>query len=90
MIVPIIKKDDKYIVYCADLIPTASNIHIPYIASYDVKPLKAFKEKSKILAKAKDKNLVLIFEHDINVEACTIQETTKGYRMKDKVKIIDL
>jgi glyoxylase-like metal-dependent hydrolase (beta-lactamase superfamily II) len=85
MMLPIIKYKDKTIAYMADLIPSSAHIPLPYVMGYDMRPLNTLDEKEKLLKKAVDENWILFFEHDAKVEACTLQNTERGVRMKEKV-----
>jgi glyoxylase-like metal-dependent hydrolase (beta-lactamase superfamily II) len=51
MMIPHIKYQDKTIVFCADLIPTAGHLPLPYVMGYDTRPLLTMPEKSKFLEK---------------------------------------
>jgi glyoxylase-like metal-dependent hydrolase (beta-lactamase superfamily II) len=62
------------VVYCADLIPTASHIRLPFIAAYDHHPLATLEEKKVLLAQALEGNWVLVFDHDPYTPACTLVE----------------
>ena len=44
--IPKVNFKGKDLIYCADLIPTAGHIPVPYIMGYDVRPLLTMKEKS--------------------------------------------
>ncbi len=74
--------------FCGDLLPTMAHIQIPYVAGYDLEPLKTVEEKQKYLQLAVDQNWQLIFGHDnINVGA-TIRKTEKGFMFDQIVKEI--
>ncbi|MEZ5014205.1 MAG: MBL fold metallo-hydrolase [Chitinophagales bacterium] len=80
MMLPVIRFHDKTIVYCADLLPSAAHIPLPYVMGYDVRPLITIKEKESFLKEALEKNWYLFFEHD-NIHTCaTLQQTEKGIR----------
>jgi glyoxylase-like metal-dependent hydrolase (beta-lactamase superfamily II) len=84
-------KDSKHtVVFCADLIPTASHIPVPWVMAYDNNPLTTLNEKNQLLPRAVQENWVLFFEHDPYYEASTIQSVDKGFRMKDNVNISTL
>lgn len=57
---------------------------------YDVRPLQTLKEKEAFLITALENNYHLIFEHDAQYEACTLQMTEKGIRHSNPGKISDL
>ena len=67
--------------YCCDLFPTTSHIHIPFVMGYDLQPLVTVEEKKKILAKAVEENWKLFFEHDPINAIGTVKLTEKGYRI---------
>jgi glyoxylase-like metal-dependent hydrolase (beta-lactamase superfamily II) len=51
-------------IYCADLIPTATHVRLPWVMGYDLNPLMIIEEKKKELTKAANKGSHLFFEHD--------------------------
>ncbi len=83
MMLPIIKYKNTHIAYMADLIPSHGHIPIPYVMAYDVRPLETLTEKTKILNRAVQENWLLFFEHDPNIELCSLEKTDRGIRMKD-------
>jgi len=82
-LIPIITYQDKKIVYIADFIPSIAHIPLPYLASVDIEPLVALREKADFLEEALEKNYILFFEHDSSVEACNLEATSKGIRAKE-------
>lgn len=90
MMLPKISYKDKTIVYCADLLPSAGHLPISYVMAYDVRPLITLVEKEKFLNEAIAKNWLLYFEHDKNIEACSIIQTERGIRLKDELKVSEL
>lgn len=79
-IVPLIKFKNQIIAYMADFIPSAAHIPIPYIPSYDTRPLISMKEKESFLKQAYENNYILFFEHDALNQCCTLKMTDKGIR----------
>lgn len=67
------------LLYCCDLLPFISHIHLPYIMGYDLQPLVTLEEKKKLLGKAADENWLLYFEHDPEIAAATVVRTEKGF-----------
>ena len=90
MMLPVIRYKEQTIVYMADLIPSAAHIPLPYVMAYDVRPLTTLKEKEVFLKIAADNNYILFFEHDRNIEACSLMHTEKGVRIHSEIKISDL
>ena len=77
---PVIKYKEKTIVFAADLIPTIGHIPIPYIMSYDTRPLVTLKEKKSFLKSANKENWLLFMEHDPFNELVLLKMTEKGVR----------
>lgn len=73
------------LVYCADLIPTASHIKIPYITGYDIYPLKTIDEKRELLSMASSNGWILFLEHDAVSEAVTIEKSEIGFMVREKI-----
>ncbi|HUT99811.1 MAG TPA: MBL fold metallo-hydrolase [Myxococcota bacterium] len=72
--VVVVEEGPGALVYCADLIPTAAHIRLPYIMAYDQRPILTLEEKKVLLARALEENWVLFFEHDPKVTACRLEE----------------
>ena len=82
-----ISDTDNTLLYCSDLIPTASHIPIPWVMAYDNNPLITMNEKSRLLQKAVDEKWTLFFEHDPFYQAALVSLTDKGFRMRKEVII---
>jgi glyoxylase-like metal-dependent hydrolase (beta-lactamase superfamily II) len=82
-VIPFIRYGSRTIVYMADLMPSAAHIPLPYVMSYDTRPLLTLDEKEKFLKEATANQYILFFEHDLYRECCTLVETEKGFRMKE-------
>jgi len=89
-VIPFVTYKDKTVVYMADLLPSSAHIPLPYVMSYDTRPLITLKEKEAFMNEAAKNGYVLFFEHDLYRECCTVQETEKGVRMKDSFKLADI
>lgn len=81
--IPLIKYRDKKIVFAADLFPSVGHIPLPYVMSFDVRPLLTMEEKKAFLKEALNNQYYIFFEHDPSYEVCTLQQTEKGIRMKN-------
>jgi glyoxylase-like metal-dependent hydrolase (beta-lactamase superfamily II) len=86
MMIPHIQYQDKTIVFCADLIPTAGHLPLPYVMGYDTRPLLTMPEKSKFLENCAENNFYLVLEHDAHNEIITVEKTEKGIRLKEVFK----
>lgn len=80
---PHVQYQGKTIVFMADLVPTLGHLPVPYVTSYDTRPLLAIDEKELFLKKAADHNFYLWLEHDAHHEIITVQHTEKGVRVRD-------
>lgn len=90
MMLPQIQYKDKTILYMADLLPSVGHIPIPYVMSYDVRPLVTMDERQSYWQEIVDKEYILMLEHDPINECCTLQQTEKGIRVKDIFKLSDI
>jgi glyoxylase-like metal-dependent hydrolase (beta-lactamase superfamily II) len=84
LMIPIIRYEDKTLLYTGDLIPTVAHIPLIWNMSYDVESLKTIDEKERILNEALIGNYILVFQHDKSTECCTLEMTPKGIRAKEK------
>ncbi len=75
------------LLYCADLMPTASHIPLPYIMAYDNNPLITLEEKKRLLPQAVQENWILVFEHDPFRAAGRVVETDKGFQLGEEVRL---
>ncbi|HET9057707.1 MAG TPA: MBL fold metallo-hydrolase [Chitinophagaceae bacterium] len=90
MMIPHIKYGDRTVVFMADLLPSVGHIPIPYVMAYDMFPLTTLHEKKSFLKEALENDYVLFFEHDPQIECCTLQQTERGIRMKTGFKLEEL
>jgi glyoxylase-like metal-dependent hydrolase (beta-lactamase superfamily II) len=90
MMLPQIEYKGKTILYMADLLPSVGHIPLPYVMSYDVRPLVTMEERKSYWQEAVDKEYILFFEHDPVNECCTLQHTEKGIRIKDIFKLSEI
>lgn len=87
--IPMIHFGTKTLVYMSDLIPTAANIPLLWIAAYDLFPVTVMAEKAKFLDEAAEKNYILFFEHDFYTECATVEFSEKGVVLKEKSKLAE-
>ena len=88
--IPMIKYQDKTLVFMADLLPTTGHIPLPFVMGYDMRPLLTLEEKKQFLNTAADEEFILFLEHDTQSELCTVQHTEKGIRLKNTFKFTDI
>jgi glyoxylase-like metal-dependent hydrolase (beta-lactamase superfamily II) len=90
LMIPIIKYKGKTLVYTGDLIPTIAHLPLIWNMSYDIESLRTIDEKSKLLEEALEGNYILVFQHDVSTECCTLRMTEKGIRAGEKGRLVDL
>lgn len=90
MMVPVMEYKGRTLAFMADLLPSAAHVPLPYVMSYDVRPLVTMPEKEAVLRRAAAENWVLLLEHDPTHEACTVQLTEKGIRVKETFQFNEL
>jgi len=87
LMIPLIKYKNRTIVYTGDLIPTAAHIPLLWNMSYDIESLKTIEEKKRLFKDALNDNYILLFQHDLQVECCSLKDTPKGVRMKENFSL---
>lgn len=65
--------EGQRLLYCADLIPYASQVRVPWIMAFDLNPLITLEEKKEILARAATEEWILFYEHDPRITASRLQ-----------------
>lgn len=80
---PVIKYKGETVVFMADLLPTVGHIPLPYVMSFDTRPLLTMSEKELFLNKAAKNKYLLFMQHDAHHEICTVHQTEKGIRLKE-------
>lgn len=78
MMLPLITYRGKTLVFCADLIPSSGHLGLPYIMSYDLRPLDTMDEKKRMLNEALERGYYLFFEHDPRIACITVQRDERG------------
>jgi glyoxylase-like metal-dependent hydrolase (beta-lactamase superfamily II) len=69
---------NTFIYYGADLIPSSYHIGMPYIMSYDLRPLETLKEKDFFLKDVLDEQGFIFFEHDPSAEIASVTTLPNG------------
>jgi len=88
--IPVIDYKGQKIAFAADLVPTHGHIPVPYLMSYDVRPLISLDEKEKFLNYCHENSVFLFFEHDAFVELGSLENTARGVRLNNKLKLSEL
>jgi glyoxylase-like metal-dependent hydrolase (beta-lactamase superfamily II) len=82
-----INADIGTVIYCADLIPTSSHIHLPYNMAYDTAPLVLIEEKKNLLEQAVKNDWILFFEHDPKFDMVKVKKDEKGNFCKKELNL---
>lgn len=88
--IPVIKYKGETVVFMADLLPTTGHIPLPYVMSFDTRPLLTMSEKELFLTQAAKNNYLLFMQHDAHHEICTVHQTEKGIRLKETYKFKEI
>lgn len=75
----------KTAVFNADLIPTASHLHIPFVMGYDLYPKETMEFKDHFLKEAYENKYLMIFEHGPRLKAGHIEKNERGKWIAKKV-----
>ena len=89
LMIPFLGYKGKTLVYTGDLIPTISHLPLIWNMSYDIESLRTIDEKSMLLDEALAGNYILVFQHDVSAECCTLRMTEKGIRAAEKGRLAD-
>ena len=81
LMIPLIRMGEQTIVFAGDFIPTAANVPIKWVASYDLNPTASIREKESFLKEAVDNSYILFFQHDIRNECCSLIQTERGVKV---------
>ncbi len=90
MMLPLIRYKGQTIAFCADLLPSAGHLGIPWVMAYDTRPLLSMTEKESFLEQALSENWILFFEHDSQIECAKLIRTEKGAKLSDTFKLSEL
>lgn len=89
MMLPQITYKGKTLLYMADLLPSVGHIPLPYVMSYDIRPLTTMDERKRFWHEALEGEYVLFLEHDPVHECCTLKMTEKGIRLDQTFTLQD-
>lgn len=86
-IIPHINFNGRTLVFMGDLLPSTAHIPMPWVMSYDTRPLLTLEDKKRFFDDAIKNNYTLFLEHDLYNECCTIKQTEKGPRLDKKLTL---
>ena len=71
----LIEDGEDKILCAGDIIPSASHLKIPYVASVDLFPQQTMAQKRKFLDMCTDDGWLLAFDHDTNIKLGKLEKT---------------
>jgi glyoxylase-like metal-dependent hydrolase (beta-lactamase superfamily II) len=74
----VVEGGGQRLVYLADLIPTARHIQPAWCMGYDLDVVTCVNERQKVLDEVTGTGTVLVFEHDPDIPAGTVNRDAKG------------
>ncbi|MCH2464637.1 MAG: MBL fold metallo-hydrolase [Gemmatimonadetes bacterium] len=80
----LIESDGETACFLADVCPTAAHLPLPWIMGYDLEPLVTLESKRNLWALARDREWLLIFEHDLLVPWGRLDIDSERPRLRDK------
>lgn len=89
MMLPIIHRANlPDLIFCADLLPSAAHLGLPYGLAYDIDPLKTIEEKERLLEDASISGQDLVLEHDAYTSCIKVHKNEKGKYEYSKTEIL--
>ncbi len=88
--IPFVPYKGKTVVFVSDTLPTKAHLPLPWIMSYDTRPLITLQEKEPFLNEAAEKEYIIFLEHDAYNECFTIEKSEKGFRASESFSLTDI
>jgi glyoxylase-like metal-dependent hydrolase (beta-lactamase superfamily II) len=89
-VIPFIRYNGRTVVFMADLLPSTAHIPLPWVMSYDTRPLVTLNEKEAFMTEAAQNGYILFLEHDIRHECCTVELSDKGAKLREAGTLVSL
>jgi len=83
---PYITDGRASLLFCADLIPLAAHVALPWIMAYDLRPLVTLEEKRRMLDAAAEEGWLLFFEHDPVHVSARVRRGEKGFALESVLR----
>lgn len=91
MMMPVFDLGDQKVYYGVDLLPSSFHIGMPYVMSYDVRPLKTLEEKATLYQELQGEPHLLVFEHDPRHECGRLTRNDRGrFSLEKAGKLADV
>lgn len=80
----IIEDQNNRIIYCGDVIPTATHVRSAWVMGYDLNPLQLMEEKKQLLNLSQNKTTYYFFEHDPYCDTATVTSEKEDYKVQER------
>jgi glyoxylase-like metal-dependent hydrolase (beta-lactamase superfamily II) len=82
---------DERFIYMADLVPTSAHIPVPWVMGYDISPGRTTIDKVNFYNFIIEKNLTMVFEHDMNFWGAKIKKKNESdYEALEKFTVTSI
>jgi glyoxylase-like metal-dependent hydrolase (beta-lactamase superfamily II) len=75
------------LIFGGDLMPILGLIHLPYVMSYDTRPLLTLEEKEAFLNEVIDQQQTIFLEHEVDTECITVKRGARGFELDKKLTL---
>lgn len=75
------------LLFAADLVPFASQVHVPWIMAFDLNPLLTLQEKRELLARASADAWTVVFGHEPRRSAGVVRFEEGRFRVVEEVEL---
>ena len=75
------------LIFGGDLMPLSGLVHLPYVMSYDTRPLITIQEKESFLKEVIDLQQTIFLEHELETECITIKKGERGFEVDRKLTL---
>src|ERR1035437_1374464 len=77
------------LVFGGDLMPLTGLVHLPYVMSYDTRPLITLEEKETFLNEVIDQQQTIFLEHELATECITVKRGARGFEVDKQLSLED-
>jgi glyoxylase-like metal-dependent hydrolase (beta-lactamase superfamily II) len=75
------------LIFGGDLMPILGLVHLPYVMSYDTRPLLTLEEKESFLNEVIDQQQTIFLEHEVDTECITVKRGARGFELDKKLTL---
>jgi glyoxylase-like metal-dependent hydrolase (beta-lactamase superfamily II) len=75
------------LIFGGDLMPILGLVHLPYVMSYDTRPLLTLEEKETFLNEVIDQQQTIFLEHEVDTECITIKRGARGFEVDKQLSL---